>query len=797
MKFSEMWLRELVNPPINITELSEQITMSGIEVECVYPVSDLLCDIVIGEIIECKNKCDSDIIKFVKVNINNGNVLNIISNAPNCRHGLKVAVATIGAKLPKNCIVKKMELYGLISEGVLCSFSTLGLTKNESDIIEFPIDAPIGLDVYNYLKLNDNIVEVNITPNRADCLSIMGIARDVAALNNLSINTFKINPVLPKINDNLITIHIDAEEACPRYLSRIVKDININATTPLWMKEKLRRCGINSVNVLLDINNYILLEWGQPLNVFDLDIIDGNITVRMAKEYELFVLQNNKNIKLNKDILIMSDESKILSLAGIYGNEYSNINKNTKNILVECAYFNPSIIAKSIRACGLNSESSRRYERGVDFNIQYTVLERVTQLILDICGGQTSSIIDNTCKKLLPSKLSINLYRKNIDRLIGYSISDNQIVDILFRLGFHVTLKINKWKVIVPSWRFDIHCESDLIEEIVRIFGYENIPKIPIYTNLISFKSKNTHLSLQAIKNCLVNRGYQEIVTYSFVNPIIQELIHPKQKAFKILNPISEEMSVMRLSLWNGLIKTAIYNKNRQQNTIRLFETGLCFTPNKNNTLGVDQKFLLAGILSGNRFEEHWDMKSRKIDFYDLKGDLESLFNITHMADNIHFCNEFNWICHPKCSSSIYLNNQKIGSIGLIHPHLKQQLKLKDNFFLFEIEWHAILEYNYLSKIKTISCFPSNKRDISIIVNENVPIEDIINTCKGMNINQLINVKLIDLYTGIGIANGFKSVTISLIVQDINKTLKEEEIIAIIEKCIMALKKRFKVTLRD
>ncbi|MXP50970.1 phenylalanine--tRNA ligase subunit beta [Pantoea sp. SoEX] len=800
MKFSELWLREWINPDIDTKKLCEQITMLGIEVDNVCLVADFFHGVVSGEIIECKELLRCNNIKLTKVNIGNGNILSIICDAYNCRLGLKVVVAPIKTMLPGQKEVKPINFREHISQGIICSFFELGISdKEDKFIIELPNDVMIGLDIYDYLKLYDNIIDANITPNRADCLSIMGIARDVAATNDLPFKNLINNKIPPIINDNL-PIYINESNSCPHYLSRIIKNIDINVSTPFWIKEKLRRCGISSINVVIDINNYILMEIGQPIFAFDLDYIDEYIIVRTAKENEALKTYNGKLINLNNKILVVSDKSKVISIAGICADSRYIVSNKTKNILLECAYFNPISVINNIRFSNLNSDMSYRYERGIDsdLTLQYKALEYATKLLTDIfCNVKPGPIVEQTGNKSFKPKLIINLHRKKLDSLIGYKFSDNQVSEILAKLGFNIYKKNNNWKVIIPYWRVDILVEEDLIEEIIRIFGYDKIPKIPAKTQLKIESNSNNILSLRRIKNFLVNKGYQEVITYSFVNPKTQKILHPNNDAVPIINPISKDMSVMRLSLWTGLINTINYNQNYQQNRLRLFEIGYCFIPDKDADFGIRQELMLSGVLSGNMFEDHWDQKSKFVDFYDLKGDLESLCELSKNINDISFSPKLNETLHPGKSASIYFHKKEIGSIGIIHPMIQKKLKIKNEILVFELICNDIIDHKSIIKVRDISHFPANRRDISVIVDENIPVADIINLCKKISINQLVGINLLDIYRGKGISKGYKSITISLILQDTKRTLKEEEIAMIVNKYTVALKERFQVTLRN
>ena len=624
MKFSELWLREWVNTTLDSDALSNQITMAGLEVDGVEPVSGAFNGVVVGEVVECGQHPNADKLRVTKVNVGGDRLLDIVCGAPNCRQGLKVAVATVGAVLPGDFKIKAAKLRGEPSEGMLCSFSELGISDDHNGIIELPLDAPIGTDIREYLKLDDNTIEISVTPNRADCLGIIGVARDVAVLNQTELNAPEIAPVEATISD-VLPIQVDAADACPRYLGRVVKGINVKAPTPLWMKEKLRRCGIRSIDAVVDVTNYVLLELGQPMHAFDKDRIDGGIVVRMAKEGETLVLLDGSEAKLNADTLVIADHSKALAMGGIFGGEHSGVNDETQNVLLECAFFSPLSITGRARRHGLHTDASHRYERGVDPALQYKAMERATRLLIDICGGEAGPVIDVTNEATLPKRATITLRRSKLDRLIGHHVADAQVTDILKRLGCEVTEGQDEWKAVAPSWRFDMEIEEDLVEEVARVYGYNNIPDEPVQAGLVMGTHREADLSLKRVKTMLNDKGYQEVITYSFVDPKLQQLIHPGQEALILPSPISSEMSAMRLSLWTGLLGTVVYNQNRQQNRVRIFESGLRFVPDNQANLGIRQDLMLAGAISGNRYEEHWDLAKGTVDFFDMKGDLEAI----------------------------------------------------------------------------------------------------------------------------------------------------------------------------
>ncbi|WP_045046568.1 phenylalanine--tRNA ligase subunit beta [Rouxiella chamberiensis] len=795
MKFSELWLREWVNPAISSEELSEQITMAGLEVDGVDAVAGAFHGVVVGEVVECGQHPNADKLRVTKINVGGDRLLDIVCGAPNCRQGLKVAVATVGAVLPGDFKIKAAKLRGEPSEGMLCSFGELGINVESEGIIELPLDAPIGTDIREFLQLDDNTIEISVTPNRADCLGIIGIARDVAVINQLPLNAPAMDAVPATIGD-VLPIDVQATDACPRYLGRVVKGINVAAATPLWMSEKLRRCGIRSIDPVVDITNYVLLELGQPMHAFDLNRIEGGIVVRLARKDETLTLLDGTTAKLNDDVLVIADHNKALAMGGIFGGEHSGVNEQTQDVLLECAFFNPLSITGRARRQGLHTDASHRYERGVDSALQYQAMERATALLLEICGGQAGPVIDATTESTLPKAASITLRREKLDRLIGHHVEDALVTDILQRLGCQVEVQEGRWVAVAPSWRFDMEIEEDLVEEVARVYGYNNIPDVPVKADLVMTQHREADLSLKRVKNLLVDRGFQEAITYSFVDPKVQQWLHPGEDVLMLPSPISVEMSAMRLSLWTGLLSSVVYNQNRQQGRVRLFESGLRFVPDSEAYLGIRQDVMLSGVIAGNRNEEHWDLARNAVDYYDLKGDLEAILELTGKLDDIQFKAEVNPALHPGQSAAIYLHGERIGFIGVVHPELERKLDLNGRTVVFEMLWNKLAD-RVLPDAHEISRFPANRRDIAIVVPENVAADDILVECKKVGANQVVGVNLFDVYRGRGVADGFKSLAISLVLQDTARTLEEEEIAATVARCVEALKQRFQASLRD
>ncbi|MEL6091907.1 phenylalanine--tRNA ligase subunit beta [Plesiomonas shigelloides] len=795
MKFSESWLREWVNPAISTEELSEQITMAGLEVDAVEPVAGAFTGVVVGHVVECAQHPDADKLRVTKVDVGAGEPIDIVCGAPNCRQGLKVCCATVGAVLPGDFKIKKAKLRGQPSEGMLCSFDELAIPVESDGIIELPADAPVGMDVREYLKLNDNAIEIGLTPNRADCLGMLGIAREVGVLNRLPVTEPQISPVAASI-DNVMPIKVSAPDACPRYLGRVIKGIDVNATSPLWMQEKLRRCGIRSIDPVVDVTNYILLEMGQPMHAFDHAKIDGGIVVRMAEEGEKLTLLDGNEVTLRADTLVVADHSRPLAMAGIFGGEYSGVTAETKDVLLECAFFSPLSITGRARAYGLHTDSSHRFERGVDYAVQNKAMERATALLLEICGGEAGPVVDVTSAAHLPQAATITLRRSKLDSLIGYHVEDDVVTDILTRLGCQVSKTAEGWTAVAPSWRFDMEIEEDLVEEVARIFGYNNIPNEAPLAELRMNDHREANLPLKRVKAALVDKGYQEAITYSFVDPKVQALLHPGEEAMILPNPISVDMSAMRLSLWSGLIGAAVYNQNRQQPRVRIFESGLRFVPDAAAENGVRQEVMLAGLLTGNRSNEHWGQESKTVDFFDMKGDLEAVLELTGRLDDVKFEACSNPALHPGQSAALVLDGEQIGFIGALHPELERKLDLNGRTMLFEVLWDKISQRT-ITSAQSISRFPANRRDIAIVVNESVSAQNIIDECRKVGGNQLVGVNLFDVYRGKGVNDGCKSLAISLTLQDTSRTLEEEEIANAVSGIVEALKVRFQASLRD
>ena len=795
MKFSEKWLREWVNPAVSRDELCEQLSMAGLEVDGVEPVAGEFSGVVVGEVVECGQHPNADKLRVTKINVGEDDLVDIVCGAPNCRQGLKVAVAKVGAVLPGDFKIKKAKLRGEPSFGMLCSYSELGVSDDHSGIIELPLDAPVGEDIRDYLGLDDVTIEVDLTPNRADCLGLRGIAREVGVLNKADVCEPVITPVAAAIEDKL-AISLSAPQACPRYLGRVVKGVNVKADSPLWLTEKLRRSGIRSIDPIVDVTNYVLLELGHPMHAFNLAAIEGGINVRMATAGEKLTLLDETEVELKDNTLVIADDNKALAMAGIFGGLHSGTDENTTDILLESAFFHPDAIMGKARQYGLHTDASHRYERGVDPQLQATAMERATQLILDICGGEAGPVVEAVSESDIPTRAEVTLRKARLAKVLGIDIAADTVSDILARLGLDAKETEEGWVATAPSYRFDIEIEEDLIEEVARVYGYNNIPNQAPVAALSMLPATEKQLSVNAVKSVLLNRGYNEAITYSFVDPKIQNALFPESNGLVLPHPISADMSIMRVSLWPGLLQATSYNQKRQQQRIRLFETGLRFVPDAEAPNSIRQEPMLAGVVAGRRYDEHWDANDKPVDFFDAKADVEALLALTGKEKTVTFNTETHSALHPGMSAAIYLDDKCVGWLGAVHPQFSKQLGTNGRVFVFELELAALTDRK-LPQAQPISKYPANRRDIAITVKQTVKVGDIIKFVEKIGVNQLVGLNLFDVYTGQGIADGYKSLALSLILQDPGKTLEDAEIQAAVDSVIQGLESEFGAALRE
>ena len=796
MKFSEQWLREWVQPAVSTEELAAQVTMAGLEVDGVEAVAGMFSGVVVGQVVSREQHPDADKLSLCQVTDGN-ETFQIVCGAANVRTGLKIPLAKIGAVLPGDFKIKKAKLRGVESFGMLCAEAELGMAESSDGLMELPEDAPVGADFREYMNLDDAIIEVDLTPNRADCLSMAGLAREVGVLNKADLTELVVNAVAPAIDDKP-AIEVSAAEQCPRYLGRIVKGVNVKAVTPLWMVEKLRRGGIRSIDPVVDVTNYVMLELGQPMHAFDLKQIDGGIRVRMAEQGEKLTLLDGQDVELNADTLVIADHAKPLAIAGIMGGEHSGVADDTQDLLLEAAFFAPLAIAGRARNYGLHTDSSHRFERGVDYNLAAKAMERATALLLEICGGQPGPVVEVASEAHLPKAPTIHLRRARAELILGLKLADSEIEDILTRLGMQLTATDDGWDVVAPSYRFDMAIESDLIEELARIYGYERLPvRLPSAASPLARVAEN-RLSMGDLRRHLVARGYQEAITYSFVEPQLQKSMDPEHAPIALLNPISAEMSVMRTDLLAGLVQAVSYNLKRQQPRVRLFETGLRFVPQADGQL--DQIPTLAFALTGNRLPQSWADTDAGVDFFDAKGDVESLLARTGQLSRYRFVAASHPALHPGQTARIEKADadgqwQEVGVMGALHPSLQKPLGVKQALYLVQLDLAAVREIA-IPDFSELSKFPEMRRDLALVVAQDVQVDQVLQAIRAKAGDYLTKLNLFDVYVGKGIDPDRKSLALGLTWQHPSRTLTDEEVNDSVSSVLAHLEESLGATLR-
>ena len=794
MKFSEQWLREWVNPDLTTQEMCDQLTMAGLEVDGVEPAAGNFTEVVVARVESIEKHPDADKLNVCQVT-DGKEKLQIVCGASNVREGLLIPLAKIGAVLPGDFHIKQAKLRGVESSGMLCSEKELGLADSADGLMELPDDAPIGQNVREYLQLEDNIVELDLTPNRGDCLSIAGVARELGVLNNCEVTEPQWAPYKQTIDD-AFKVEIEAEEACSHYTGRVIKGVNTKAQTPLWMLERLRRGGIRGLGPVVDITNYVMLELGQPMHAFDLQKLDGKITVRFSSDKEKVLLLDGNEIELQQETLVIADDSQVLAIAGIMGGKNSAVDDTTTDIFLESAFFEPIAIAGKARSYGLHTDSSHRFERGVDTQLQVHAIERATELIREICGGEVGPVVE--CETAAHSEeiVPIELRAERIQRVLGIDIAHDDVTEIFQRLGMETKVYPESWLIKAPTFRFDIQIEADLLEEVVRVYGYNNIPRTrPSYHAIVQGQAEAKN-NLTTLKKCLVNRGYFEAISYSFVDPSWQKIIDPQTETIALANPLSSEMSVMRTTLWPGLLNALKHNINRQQHRVRLFETGLRFIPggDASGVNAIAQEAMFAGVVCGDVHAEQWSDKSRKVDFYDIKSDLETLFSFS--SENTIFESAEHPALHPGQSACIKQNGEVVGWLGALHPEVQKSLDIEPRVYVFEIKQSAIAENN-IPAFSAISRFPEVRRDLAILVDEKIPVAEILSAINKSSSDLVKETQLFDIYQGKGVEEGRKSVAFGLILQEFSRTLTDNEVDNEIENIVSTLNQQFAATLRE
>ena len=792
MKFSEQWLREWVAPQLDTQAIADQITMAGLEVDAVEAVAAAFSGVVVAEVLTKEKHPDADKLNVCTVNDGTGEPVQVVCGAPNVDVGQKIPFAQVGGVLPGDFKIKKAKLRGVESRGMICSASELGLEEETSPgILVLPASAPVGTSFREYMQLDDMTIEVDLTPNRGDCLSIKGLAREVGVLNRLPVSGPEITVVEASIDDTF-PVTIEAAEQCPRYLGRVIKGVNVEAETPLWMVERLRRSGVRSIDPVVDVTNYVMLELGQPLHAFDRDNLQGGITVRLAREAERLTLLDGQEVALRPETLVIADERGPLAMAGIMGGENSGVNAKTHTIFLESAFFAPLGIAGQARSYGLHTDASHRYERGVDPELPAMAVERATKLLMEICGGQAGPVVETVSDEHLPAPRIIMLREARLESALSKRLQPDDVTDILQRLGLEVDKQAEGWSVVAPSWRFDVAIEEDLIEEVARIHGYNNLPVRRPAARLALRPANEALLTQAQLRNQMVARGFQEAVTYSFVAPDLQAVMLPDAVSPVLANPISSDLSVMRASLFPGLVRALEHNLNRQQTRVRIFETGLVFNGHLDNLTQVP---MMGALVCGGREVEGWNSAKAQVDFYDLKGDLESLLAMGGAQEAWRFEPGEHPSLHPGQTAQLFYNGEPAGWIGTLHPQVRAKLGLKVDAVLFEVRLD-VLSQGEIPAFEPLSRYPEVRRDLAFMLKEATPVQALLDCAKTQAGDYLKDIKLFDVYAGKGVAEGYKSIALGLTWQHASRTLNDEEINQLVDSIITNVRAELDAELR-
>ncbi|WP_045131230.1 phenylalanine--tRNA ligase subunit beta [Acinetobacter baumannii] len=776
---------------ISENTLSDQLTMLGLEVDELAPVAKPFTGVVVGEVLTVEQHPDADRLRVTTVNIGSGEPLQIVCGAPNVRAGMKAPVATIGAILPGDFKIKKGKLRGVESQGMLCGASEIDLEDKIDGLLELPDDAPVGVNIREYLKLDDNVIDISITPNRGDCFSIRGIAREVAVINQLQMNEPEIKSVDATITDEKkVVINTDG---APRYLGRVIKNVNVKAATPEWMEQALARSGIRTHSILVDVTNYVLMELGQPMHAFDLAKIEGTVHVRQAQPQEKLQLLNDQEVELQDDVMVIADDQKALAIAGIMGGLASSVTDDTTDIFLESAFFAPLAIAGRARRFGLHTDSSQRYERGVDFELPLIAMNRASQLIQELAGGEFGPITVVEKSDLLPKREAIELKQAQVDQLLGYKVAAEFITDALTRLGCEVTVQANgEWSVVPPSHRYDMAIYQDLIEEVARIDGYDNI-QISLPSMDVQLAKYQDRFEIAQLRQTVVTLGYQEAISFSFADAKLEKQLNPQVSPLMLANPISSDLAVMRSTLLSSLIPCVQYNLNRQQSRVRFFELGLRFDyQNANSIQDLKQIPTLALVAVGSREPESWHAKPQPMDFFDFKGEVEEILAAGRVKVE-YVRSERPWL-HPGQSAEILVDGQSIGYLGRLHPSLENELDLSTTW-VAELDQAAVLQ-SYVSNFTELSRFPSVRRDIALLISDNINVRDIQQLIEKTGGELLDSTWLFDVYTGQGVEEGKRSLAFALLWQHPSRTLEDAEIKSGMDNIIQVLENTYQATLR-
>ena len=790
MIISEQWLRELIATDLNAQEIADALTLAGLEVDAVEALGESLDGVVVGEVLSKEKHPDADRLNLTDVNIGAEESLAIVCGAANVRVGMKVPVATVGAKLPNGLKIKKSKIRGEQSFGMLCSEAELGMADASEGLLELADDAPIGEAIQSYLNLDDTLIDIDLTPNRGDCLSVAGVARELHVLIDAAYTPVVIKNMAVSSPEKVI-VNVENTQACPSYLARVVNGINANAKTPLWMQERLRRSGLSSISPIVDITNYVMLEIGQPMHAFDHAKVGQAIHVRIANKGEKITLLNGTEASLDEDTLVIADAKQPIAIAGVMGGSESSIDGNTQSVVFEAAHFTKRAVAGTARAYGLHTDSSHRFERGVDPALPEKAMQRATELCLEICGGEAGEIVRQSNDQV--DKDAVELRFERVRRLLGMPLEKDEVERMLQRISDHVVATTDGWSVVPPSYRFDIERECDLVEEVARVKGYDNLddrlPKL-IPSGRIAPENQ---VEKRKLLHTMVAMGYQEAITYSFIDErMLSDFAVAEQKLIPLANPLAENMSVMRGSLWPGLVSACQFNLNRQNDRVRLFELGAVFK----NDGAIKESNKIAGLACGSLFPAQMHLKkANSIDFYDVRGDLESIFSLTGKPLDFIVKVYEHPALHPGQSAAIVRDNEVLGFVGRIHPNLANKYDLPLMTYLFELDLEGVCAA-YVPEYQTVSKFPSVSRDIALLVPVEISTGLVLTYIRSIECKDLSDVQLFDVYIGEGVEISKKSVAVKLTFQRIDRTLTDDQIEAYMSLILKKLAKEFSIELR-
>ncbi|MBT8078946.1 MAG: phenylalanine--tRNA ligase subunit beta [Gammaproteobacteria bacterium] len=792
MKFSENWLRELVNPPLDSSDLAHVLTMAGHEVDDVAAAGDGLDSIVVAEVLSVSKHPDADRLSVCQVSTGSGDPVEVVCGAPNVVAGMKSPLASPGTRLPDGTKLRRSKIRGVVSNGMLCSAIELGLGDESDGIIHLPDEAPTGSRLTDYLQLPDNVIDLDLTPNRGDCFSLLGVARDLSAMTDVPLSPPNVTSPAATIDDKH-PVDLVVPKACPRFAGRVVRGIDSSAVTPTWMVERLRRSGIRAIHPVVDITNYVMMELGQPLHAYDLELLRGPIRPRFAVDGETATLLDGREVELQSDTLVIADDTGPIGLAGIMGGLSTAVSPATKDVFFEAAFWPPDVIAGRARHYALHTDASMRFERGVDPCGQVRAVERASELLIAIAGGDAGPVSDYLHEDLLPARDTVELRKSRLEKILGAQISTDRVTRILQQLQLDVQQNENGWSVVPPGFRFDISIEEDLIEEVARVYGYDSIPESTATAALPLVEYTETRVRLERVADALVSRDYQEVVTYSFVDEESNTRLSGDQSSLVLSNPISTEMSVMRSSLWVGMLYSASANIARQQERVRIFEIGKTF----HGTLESPEEVVrIAAVVTGAVLPEQWGSKSQLVDFFDIKSDLETILELTGEKNTFSFDAAEHVALQPGQSANVLRNSEIVGVVGKLHPSVAKHFDIKKDIFVFELNAEKVLTCN-ISAAANISKFPSIRRDISILVNDNVSAAAIRIKVAQAAPTLIQDVIIFDVYTGPGVEAGLKSIALGLILQETSRTLTDEDADSARDAAVRKLEQEFAAVIRE